>query len=79
MFRFYQTAGAWTLIVEGIIYLASVTNSLRCLVLCAITDPGIIPKIASKDINYNRTYGVVYRDIDEIAYDEKLSKGANFF
>jgi hypothetical protein len=66
MFSFYQTAGWAYLIFGGLFYFASVFNSLRCLVLCAITDPGILPKIPSSDVNYNRSYHVAYRDIDEI-------------
>jgi palmitoyltransferase ZDHHC9/14/18 len=78
-FTFYQTAGVAYLIIGGLFYFASVFNSLRCLVLCAITDPGILPKIPSSDVNYNRNYHVAYRDIDEIQQDENKSIGANFF
>ena len=39
--------GCWFL---GIVYWASVFNTLRILHLCSATEPGIIPKIRSKEI-----------------------------
>ena len=48
-------------------YLCSLVNVLRVLYLCATTDPGIIPKIRARSINYQKTYNVTYREPDEIS------------
>ena len=69
----------WVTALLDILYLASLANVLRTLFLTAFTDPGIIPKIRSSEINYNRTYSVAYRSPDEIDYDHEKSAGANFF
>ena len=39
--------------------------SLRALYKCSTVEPGIIPKIRSKAINYQRTYRVTYLDGDD--------------
>ena len=43
--------GCWFL---GIAYFISTFNTLRVLHLCSSTEPGIIPKIRSKEIAYNK-------------------------
>ena len=53
--------GCWFL---GAVYLVSVVNTIRILFLCAMTEPGIIPKIRSKEINYNQAYTVKYKEAD---------------
>mmetsp|Transcript_32708 Transcript_32708/g.43148 ORF Transcript_32708/g.43148 Transcript_32708/m.43148 type:complete len:243 (+) Transcript_32708:153-881(+) len=45
-----------------ILYIASILSVLRCLFLCATTEPGIIPPVKSGVINYKRAYSSVYRD-----------------
>ena len=44
-----------------IVYFISLFNVLRCLLLCASIEPGIILKIKSELINYERPYKVTYR------------------
>ena len=34
------------------------------LYLCATVEPGIIPKIRSKAVNYQKPYKVTYQDAD---------------
>lgn len=49
-----------------IFYLVSFINTLRILYLCSRTEPGIIPKIRSKQIEYNKQYRVTYKSPDKI-------------
>ena len=42
--------------------LVSLINDMRVLYLCATVEPGIIPKIRSKALNYQRPYKVTYRE-----------------
>ena len=44
---------------------ASLYITIRSLYLCATVEPGIIPKIRSKTVNYQKTYKVAYREADE--------------
>jgi len=39
----------------------SLVVALRALYLTATVEPGIIPKIRSKSVNYQKTYKVTYR------------------
>ena len=68
-YRTYGIAGWWGTVLLGLPYLASLLNVLRNLYLCAMTEPGIIPKVRSQEINYNKTYFVAYRSADEIQYN----------
>lgn len=47
------------------IELSSLIVTLRTLYKCATVEPGIIPKIKSKAVNYQKTYKVTYRSDDE--------------
>lgn len=47
-------------------YFCSLVNVLRVLYLCATLDPGIIPKIRAKSINYQKTYKVAYREENDL-------------
>ena len=51
-----------------LIYLPSFINTLRILYLCSRTEPGIIPKLQSKLIDYNpnKQYRVAYKTPDQI-------------
>ena len=44
----------------ALLYFASLFNVLRILYLCASVEPGIVPKLPSKIINYDRPYKVAY-------------------
>ena len=68
-YRTYGIAGWYGTVLLGLPYLASLLNVLRNLYLCAMTEPGIIPKVRSQEINYNKTYFVAYRSADEIQYN----------
>ena len=50
--------GAFVWLIEA----TSLFLTIRCLYKCAAVEPGIIPKIRSKAINYTKTYQVKYRD-----------------
>lgn len=43
-----------------ILYIALVLNTIRIFMLCSYTEPGIIPKIRSSKIDYNKTHYVRY-------------------
>lgn len=45
-----------------VLYALSLSNVLRCLYLCLTVEPGVIPRIPSDIINYDRLYKVTYRD-----------------
>ena len=63
-----------------IFYLISLINTLRMLYLCGRTEPGFIPKIRSKQIDYNKQYRILYKTPDEIMEDVamKSEKQENF-
>ena len=44
----------------ALFYFISLANVLRVLYLCASVEPGILPKLSSKVINYDRPYKVAY-------------------
>lgn len=48
-----------------LLYIVSLGNVLRVLYLCASVEPGIIPKIRAKAVNYQKPYKVVYQDADD--------------
>ena len=52
--------------VISIIYGLSLANSMRILYLCATVEPGIIPKVRSKSVNYTKVYKVSYRDEQDV-------------
>ena len=54
--------------------MVSFINVLRVLYLCSRTEPGIIPKLRSKQINYNKKYHVTYKAPEEIMNDFKQQK-----
>ena len=66
IFTCHIIGGWYGTFLLGFPYLASMANTLRNLLNVALTDPGIIPKIRSENINYNRTYQVDYRETDEL-------------
>lgn len=51
--------------ILAILYAVSLANVLRCLYLVSRVEPGIIPKVKSKVINYTRPYKVTYRESDD--------------
>lgn len=53
--------GIFICIVEAV----SLFAAMRALYLCATVEPGIIPKIRSKIVNYQRTYRVTYREEED--------------
>ena len=50
----------------SIFYAVSFVNVLRVLYLCSRTEPGIIPKIKSRKIDYKRSFYVVYKSPEQI-------------
>lgn len=52
-------------ILLDLVVFASLTNVLRCIYLCSKVEPGIIPKVRSNSIDYQRPYKVTYRDQNE--------------
>ena len=66
----------------ALFYLGSFLNTMRMLYLCATVEPGIIPKIRTKSVNYQRTYKVSYRDEDDLgplSAQQNLSPVETFF
>ena len=66
----------------GLVELAFVLNAVRLLILATYTEPGIIPRITSNKIDYNRTHYVEYKSMEEIASDpayQDLTPGQAFF
>ena len=53
----------------------SFVNVLRVLYLCSRTEPGIIPKLRSKQINYNKKYRVTYKTPEEVMDDYQKQRG----
>lgn len=61
-------------------YVTSLVNVIRILYLCATVEPGIIPKIRSKTVNYTKPYKIKYREAHERATAVKdLSPVEAFF
>ena len=56
----------WWGIALSIFYSASFINVMRVLYLCSRTEPGIIPKIKSRKIDYKRQFYVVYKTPEQI-------------
>lgn len=79
IFSCHAIGGWYGTFFLGIPYLMSCANTLRILLNVALTDPGIIPKIRSSSINYNRNYSVSYREKDELKVDACKTGAANFF
>ena len=79
IFTTYGIGGWIGSVFLGIPYLISMVNSIRLVMQVALTDPGIIPKLKSSEINYNKTYNVLYRNTEELTKDDNISEGRNFF
>jgi hypothetical protein len=47
-------------ILLEIVYLLLIAFTLRKFMLCTYSDPGVIPKIRSSKIDYNKSYHVQY-------------------
>ena len=54
-----------------ILEVLSLANTIRVLYLCATVEPGIIPKIRSKSVNYTKVYKVSYRDEQDVLNAQK--------
>lgn len=62
-FKLCGKIGGWFLSAA---YLVSFVNLLRIHHLCRVTEPGILPRIRSKRIDYNKTYYCKYRSPGDI-------------
>ena len=72
--------GGWAgSVFLGIPYFLSAFNTIRLVMKVALTDPGILPKLKSSQINYNKTHSVMYRKAEELSWDNTKSSGSNFF
>lgn len=58
--RNYTLGGLLGSIIIGLLYLPFVINTLRLYILCSYTEPGIIPRVRSNKIDYNKTHFVQY-------------------
>lgn len=54
-----------------LLYVLSLLNLLRIHHLCRNTEPGILPRIRSKKIDYNKTYNVKYRSPGRVLAEYK--------
>lgn len=57
----YEIGGWVAIVFLNIPYLLPVLNTLRFFMLCTYTEPGVIPKVRSAKIDYNKTHYVSYR------------------
>jgi len=63
IFELCGKIGGWFL---AAFYLLCVLNLIRLHHHCRNTEPGVIPNIRSKRIDYNKQYFIRYRDLDAI-------------
>ena len=59
-----------------------IANAGRLFVLATITEPGILPRVISPEIDYSKSYNVEYLDPDAVskfAKENNLSIGQTFF
>lgn len=61
----YSIGGWWGLPFIDILFLVPLVNTLRLYLMCSYTEPGIIPRVRSTKIDYNKTHYVAYRIGDE--------------
>jgi len=81
-FRTHTVGGIAGIIILDLIFLLPLVNSLRMFMLCTYTEPGIIPKVRSTKIDYNKTHYVAYRNGDEpdsLTHNQALDAGQIFF
>ena len=80
----YSLLGHWGT-AFGILWAATFINTLRILYLCATTEPGIIPRVKSNEIDYDVPYRVTYKSPEKITeeFDQLVgtlvSPGEAFF
>jgi hypothetical protein len=60
-----MAGGILGMILLDAIFLLPLVNTIRMFVLCTYTEPGIIPRVRSSKIDYNKTHYVSYRTGDE--------------
>ena len=71
-FKLCGKIGGWFLAIP---YGLSLLNLLRIHHNCRNTEPGIVPNIRSKKIDYNKSYTVRYRSLTEIMNEFKPKNG----
>ena len=57
-----------------ILWTATFINTLRVLYLCAVTEPGIIPRVQSRKINYDIPHRVQYKSPEKVTeeFEERV-------
>ena len=62
-FKLCGPIGGWFV---AAFYLVSLLNLLRIHHICRNTEPGIVPNIRSKRVDYNKQYFIRYRSVDAV-------------
>lgn len=71
-------AGIVGAILLGLAFLLPLVNTIRMFTACTYTEPGIIPRVRSAKIDYNKTHYVAYRQPEE-AEEPLADPGQEFF
>ena len=74
--------GEWVgVIFLGIVECLPLANTLRMFILCSYTEPGVIPKVRSDKIDYNKSHYVAYRNPAEAHPEAEITtdSGKVFF
>lgn len=66
IFTIFQLCGKVGGAILVVLYGISLLNLLRIHHLCRNTEPGIVPNIRSKRIDYNKQYYVKYRELNDV-------------
>ena len=66
IFTIFQLCGKVGGAFLVVLYAISLLNLLRIHHLCRNTEPGIVPNIRSKRIDYNKQYFVKYRNLNDV-------------
>jgi len=65
-FTIFQLCGKIGGAILAVFYIINTLNLLRVHHLCRNTEPGIVPNIRSKRIDYNKQYYITYREINDV-------------
>jgi hypothetical protein len=56
-----------------VLYLLVVLNAIRYFVLCSYTDPGVIPRVRSPKIDYDKAHYVQYAPKEVVTAEDFFS------
>ena len=72
-YRNFSLLGHWGWLF-AILWSATFINTLRVQYLCAVTEPGIIPRVQSRKINYDIPHRVQYKSPEKVTeeFEERV-------